>query len=337
MIRFQTQLTIFPFFLSREVGSIEGGTHNVAHAYQRILYENGGEWYPWHKVDKIIIENGRAKGVQLADGSQIEAKKVVVSGVNIKHLCSDLIGKDYISPKILRKLETVIGDIKGLAWYTWFLHDLPQYTASGIDPNIVNSSMVTLGKSDTRSWWDAMALRRMGKNPPVDGKLLVVHHSAYDKTRSPEGKHVVLTDFDIVTATFLKEREWLDFKKAHAKEALADWQKYAPNMTNDNIPADYISTPFDTENKFPNMRKGCFKQGAYLPLQMGYFRPNEYCCEHTTPIKKLYMAGSCTHSGGMITFGPGYCATEKIAEDLGIEKWWPEPQHVKLAREAGLF
>jgi hypothetical protein len=144
---------LFPFFLTREVGSVEGGTHNVAHAYQRILYENGGKWYPFHKVDKIIIENGKAKGVQLADGSQIEAKKVVISGVNIKHLCFDLIGRDYISDKILKKLGTVIGDIKGLAWYTWFLHELPKYKAADIDPNIVNSSLVTLGSSNTRNWW----------------------------------------------------------------------------------------------------------------------------------------------------------------------------------------
>ena len=85
------------------------------------------------------------------------------------------------------------------------------------------------------------------------------------------------------------------------------------------------------------MKKGCFKQGAYLPLQMGYFRPNEYCSQHDSPIKKLYLAGACTHSGGMITYGPGFNAAEKIAEDLGIEKWWPEPRGVKEARDIGLF
>ena len=66
-------------------------------------------------------------------------------------------------------------------------------------------------------------------------------------------------------------------------------------------------------------------------------RPLPGLGQYRTPISKLYMCGASTHSGGMITFGPGYCATEKIAEDLGIEKWWPEPQHVKLAKEAGLF
>ena len=49
------------------------------------------------------------------------------------------------------------------------------------------------------------------------------------------------------------------------------------------------------------------------------------------------MCGACTHSGGMITYGPGFNAAEKIAADLGIQKWWPEPRGVKEAREAGLF
>jgi hypothetical protein len=39
----------------------------------------------------------------------------------------------------------------------------------------------------------------------------------------------------------------------------------------------------------------------------------------------------------MITFGPGFNAAEKIAEDLGIKKWWPEARGVKEAKELGLF
>jgi hypothetical protein len=39
----------------------------------------------------------------------------------------------------------------------------------------------------------------------------------------------------------------------------------------------------------------------------------------------------------MITFGPGYNAVQKIAEDLAIDKWWGEPESVMRAKEAGLF
>jgi phytoene dehydrogenase-like protein len=130
---------------------------------------------------------------------------------------------------------------------------------------------------------------------------------------------------------------WNKWRRPYAERCKKILEKYAPNMNKDTIVWDYIGTPLDTENKFPDMKQGCFKQGAYLPLQMGYMRPNEFCCQHDTPIKKLYVGGSSTHSGGMITFGPGFNAAEKIAEDLGIKKWWPEPRGVKEARDLGLF
>src|SRR5210317_1504392 len=37
---------------------IKGGSHQCAHASQRVIYENGGEIYHGRGVDKIIIENG---------------------------------------------------------------------------------------------------------------------------------------------------------------------------------------------------------------------------------------------------------------------------------------
>ena len=87
----------------------------------------------------------------------------------------------------------------------------------------------------------------------------------------------------------------------------------------------YITTPLDIENKLWDMKRGSIKQGAYLSLQMGNYRPNEYCSQHRTPIKKLYVNGACTYSGGTVIFGPGYLAANAIADDLGIEKWWKMP------------
>src|SRR4030042_5043300 len=53
---------------------ILGGTHNLAHAMQRILSERGSKFYTKSYVDKILMENGRAKGIRLANGSEIEAR-----------------------------------------------------------------------------------------------------------------------------------------------------------------------------------------------------------------------------------------------------------------------
>ena len=57
----------------------EGGTHQIAHACHQILVQNGVKFYTHAEVVKAIIENGVCTGVQLLDGSQIKARKIVVS------------------------------------------------------------------------------------------------------------------------------------------------------------------------------------------------------------------------------------------------------------------
>lgn len=108
-------------------------------------------------------------------------------------------------------------------------------------------------------------------------------------------------------------------------------------MTRDKVLWQYISTPADIENKFANMVQGSYKQGAYHPLQMGYLRPNQDCSQNRTPVKNLYLGGASVYPGGCVIWGPGYLCANTIAEDLGIEKWWSEPNIVIAAREKGLI
>ena len=60
-----------------------GGTHNVTHALQRALSEEGGKFFVGADVDEIMVKNGRACGVKLADGTEIEAKKMVITSIVI--------------------------------------------------------------------------------------------------------------------------------------------------------------------------------------------------------------------------------------------------------------
>jgi len=70
---------------------------------------------------------------------------------------------------------------------------------------------------------------------------------------------------------------------------------------------------------------------------MANYRPNDECSSHRTPIKNLYVCGASVNPGGLVTFGPGYIAANTIAEDLGIEKWWSEPEYIAEARGKGYF
>jgi phytoene dehydrogenase-like protein len=149
--------------------------------------------------------------------------------------------------------------------------------------------------------------------------------SVLDPKEAPPGYHTGL--ISEIAPYELKDggkERWYnyEFKNEHSRMLRETLRRYAPNMTEENVLMDYNTTPLDIENKFWDMKKGGLKQGAYLSLQMGNNRPNEYCSKHRTPIKNFYVNGACTYSGGTVIFGPGYLAANSIAEDLGIKKWW---------------
>jgi phytoene dehydrogenase-like protein len=93
------------------------------------------------------------------------------------------------------------------------------------------------------------------------------------------------------------------------------------------IIASSMEDPEEIEIRFPQMRRGSIKHGDYQPLQMGCFRPNQECCGTDTPIEGLYVCGVSTYPGGLVLGGSGYLGANKVAEDLGVRKWWtPTPE-----------
>jgi phytoene dehydrogenase-like protein len=104
-------------------------------------------------------------------------------------------------------------------------------------------------------------------------------------------------------------------------------------MGGDNILMTATETPEDIEIRMPNMRRGSIKHGDYNPLQLGSYRPNQDCSGTDTPIEGLYVCGASTYPGGLVIGGPGYLAAGRIADDLGVERWWkPTPEMEKYTR-----
>jgi phytoene dehydrogenase-like protein len=320
----------------------KGGSHHLAHLMGRYICENGGMVLTAQQVKRIIVEDGEAKGVEMVSGTIIKANKFVASSLNPHQTFLQLVGKEHLDDE----LATRINDWQYSDWSFFTVHmaqiEPPKFRVAESNPELNNALVYLVGYESEKDLVNHFEAARRGEL--FDGGFNCCFPSVHDLSRvwrQPQDKvrHIGLISMECAPYR-LKDggREgWYRVRRDYAERCKATLRKYAPNMTNDNIVWDYIGTPLDTEHKFPNMKQGCFKGGAYLPLQMGFMRPNEYCSRHNTPINKLYLCGSSSHSGGMILFGPAFCAAEKIAEDTGIDKWWTEPECVKIAKQAGLF
>ncbi|MEM4450528.1 MAG: NAD(P)/FAD-dependent oxidoreductase [Nitrososphaerota archaeon] len=321
----------------------KGGSHHVAHLMGKFIAEHGGRILTGALIKRIIVEDNEAKGVELEDGTAIWATKFICSTLNPHQTFFEYIGKEYLPSELVTRLEQWKYSDMSFFNVHLALKEKPHFKVAEKNPELDNSLIYVIGYESEQDLVNHFEASKRGEL--YDGGFNCCFPSVHDPTRvmlrraDSEVKHIGLISMECAPYS-LKEGgplAWYKVRRTYAERCLKTLQRYVTNLNEDTIAWDYISTPLDIENKFPDMKQGCFKQGAYLPLQMGYMRPNEYCSQHSTPIKKLYLGGASTHSGGMVTYGPGFCAAEKIAEDLGIQKWWPEPPVVKKARELGLL
>jgi phytoene dehydrogenase-like protein len=81
-----------------------GGAYTIPRAYLRALKRAGGEIKVRTAVDRILVENRRAIGVRLADGTEIRARHVV-SNADPGVTFGRLIGAQHLSGRLKRKLK----------------------------------------------------------------------------------------------------------------------------------------------------------------------------------------------------------------------------------------
>lgn len=329
---------LFPLMINRgtHFRLCQSGSHHIAHLLGKVIVQNKGMIWGGFRVKRILLEGGVAKGVELDNGDIIEANRAVVSSVDPHQTFFKFVGRENLQPEFANRLDQY-------RWEEWSffvthmaLHERPNFKAAAKNPDVNDAMICVAGydcEDDMVNHWEAIRRGELAK-PAFNACFPSIH----DPAQAPPGKHTgLLTTFAPYELKDGGAEAWYKMRKEYSQQAIDVLSKYAPNINSDSIIHTYTISPLDIENKFPDMVRGSFKQGAYYPLQMGYMRPNEYCSDHSTPIKNLFICGASSHSGGMATYGPGYCAANTIAEALDIQKWWSEPEYIQQAREAGLL
>jgi phytoene dehydrogenase-like protein len=306
---------------------IRGGTHQVAHAAHKILCRDGAEFFLGAEVEKAIIENGEAKGIQLSNGSQIKAKKLVVSTLNPQQLCFDIIGREHLDDVLARRIELMETSFGCLMWYTFALHEAPKYATSGVNPDANDAYWFGLAEdADPMHVAYECYYARLGELPPLEHYCSTVWcHSIPDPSYAPPGFHTANNE---QLGPFMRkhtEREWLEIKKQYAEDLMTIWQRHAPNMTWDNVIGVDTNSPYDhirMKNLLPDGSIGVIDR---VPHQIEEKRPTPELANHRTPIKNLYATGAAWHLGANSGATESYNCYKIIAKDLNLPGPWQEP------------
>ena len=294
----------------------QGGSFNLARGLMETFIAAGGTFQPQVNIERIVIENGRATGIELADGRIVRAKQFVASTLDVHQTFETLVGREQLPAAFLKKLD----GFQYTAWSLFGLHlalnESPRFKAEKFDPNINRSLKWSIGAETMEDLFSAHQDVQAGRVPKLvqfgSGPL-----SLLDPTQAPPGKHTTYCWHVMPLDPDFGRQSYETFKEEFSDKIIECFARYCPNMTSKNILGRYVYTGREYVQEMINMRGGDIFMGAFNAEQVMY---NHF--GYRSPIPNLYNAGSAGHPGGAISGGAGYISAGVIASDLGLKPWW---------------
>ncbi len=312
-------ITTFGIYLNWRL--MIGGTHTLAHAMVMAGVREGMDFYESSEVVKILLKDGKASGVRLKDGTEIEARQLVASNADLKATLLNMVGEDNLSPLWAKRAKDFkIGPSCVLASTGLALHEAPDYKSARHDPAINKTFYTVVGFDTPEEVLEYCRDAETGRIPRIPGAGTWVN-SLWDPTYAPAGKHSLCGWFFFPKASSQTPEQWEEVRATYNDRFIRRFTDWAPNMTWDNVIDHYFYTPLDQEEEM-RLMEGDFGNGAMRPDQLGHNRPFSEASMYRTEIESLYLCGPYTHPGPGASAACGYNAFKVIAEDYGLEKFW---------------
>ena len=297
----------------------KGGSGMLTQALARMITAHGGTILPSMPVRRILVENGRAAGVETADGQRITARKVA-SGAHI-HTTMQLL--EGAGPERAQRLvaKSRVGNGFGMI-ARCAVDALPDYTAL---PSPTDGSPGPQHVAMQFICPDLPYLERaygdyLRGEPSREPALISMTWSAFDPTLAPPGKHVMFVWGQYYPYELASGASWDDIGDAVADQMLATLAQYAPNAT-DIVIDRLVETPLYLERELGLLRGNVMHLEMSID-QMFAFRPALTMSNYRGPIKDLYLTGASTHPGGGIMGAAGRNAAAVMLHDLSRQRLW---------------
>jgi phytoene dehydrogenase-like protein len=308
-----------------------GGAANLARALVRAVSETGGDVRLRVTPRKILVEHGRAVGVETADGDVWRARHFVASGLNPLQTFVELIEAAHLPGDVpARASAFTFNLIAPLFALNLNLKEPPRYAAAHTRPHLNDAFMVILGLEGLSQYPEIVRHHEAGTIPPT--VMWGCCPTQFDPSQAPPGYHTAFMWEKLPYRLHGDATNWDREKERHGEAMLKLWSDHAPNLP-DAVLDWFTRSALDTERMFPNMKDGDLLVGAFTHGQIGYNRPFAGAGHYRGALKGLYLCGSSSHPGGNITGLPGYNCAQVLLADLGLPApWAPVPAETMLER-----
>ena len=290
-------------------GVVKGGMGGITQAMARATRELGVDIQTNTTVSHIIIEQSKAHGVVLSNGTHIRSR-IVISNADPKRTFLHLIRSEDLENTFVHAVKRLKTNTAYLKFHA-ALSALPDFSAHlehDTGPHALAAIKICPSiEYYERSWKDAKN-GRPSQSPIMEVQI----PSVYDPTMAPAGHHV-LSIWVMYAPVHLCDGTWEDRRTEVGEHLIDTLTEYAPNFRDVIVDWD-LFTPPDIESRV-GMTDGNIRHLDIVPGQYLAQRPMAGWSNYRTPLHGLYLCGAGTHPGGEVTGAPGHNAAHVILED----------------------
>jgi phytoene dehydrogenase-like protein len=301
----------------------QGGSYVLAQALVRDIEAHGGQVRCDCRLARLRVRSGRVTGVELAGGEVIEARRVVVSGLNPQQTFLALLHEADLPVAWRQRAASFRYNVLApLFALNLNLREPPRYVAAAHHPEIADALMVIMGIDGVATFEEIVRHHERGSIPRT--VMWGSCPTRFDPRQAPAGCHTAFMWEKLPYRLHGDPENWQAERARHAQQMLSVWRQYAPNLDQAVIEW-FAASPREIPQTLANMHEADLLVGSFADGQVGYNRPFPGAGEYRTHLAGLYLCGSCCHPGGNITGLPGYNAAQVVLADLALPAAWIPP------------
>ncbi|MCX5997497.1 MAG: FAD-dependent oxidoreductase [Chloroflexi bacterium] len=285
---------------------VRGTSQNLSQAFIATMESYGGEAWFSNGAKKILVKDGKVRGVLTEDGTEIATQHVVCSA-NPVTTALELIGRDNMPGWYLNRLGGWTGGASTFNIYLG-LDCACQEVGLNVHENFVNTSY------DLDMQYE-QGLHSVHVGPDFN---LVVAYNVVDPTVSPKGTASVVVTQIAYDDHWLKlsPSEYVEAKNRMAQNSLKLAEKAAPGLR-DHIEVIEIATPLT------NMRYTGNPRGSIIGFDENFTGTGFLHMPMRGPLEGLYFANAWVNIGGGFEtcIATGAMASREVLKDMEKGSW----------------
>jgi len=281
--------------------SIKGGNLALTDALTGRARELGVYIRNGSAVTRILTESKAVRGVELQDGTVIDAAAVSAS-CSPKTVLLDLLPVEALTHTTEHRISNF--RTYGTAAHLLLAVDGPVSFQGASPEEKVSRARIAPTLDHVERAFDPIKYDKFSDEPVLDIAVPTIDNPAL----APDGKSVV--SVLVGYAPYKLDGGWTDdAKSALTKNVIDTISRYAPGF-DQMVVAAKLSSPVDLENDY-GLTGGHLHHGE-PGLDQILVRPIPECFNHKTPVQGLTLCGSGTHPGGTVSCMAGALASREV-------------------------